>query len=83
MRIPLPKPVTGFSRFSGHSRCIAMKRIFSRLGRALDETGHAIDRIGIRSIEKPQFKEAGKSRCSLKPPVMCWPRCLQPYLAGF
>lgn len=34
-----------------------MQRVFYELGRALRETGQAIDRIGLRMLEKPLFKE--------------------------
>lgn len=34
-----------------------MKRILFELGRALRETGNQIDRIGLRAIDKPIFKE--------------------------
>jgi len=34
-----------------------MNRIMFELGKALRETGQAIDRIGLRAIDKPIFKE--------------------------
>ena len=34
-----------------------MKRIMFELGRALRETGQSIDRIGLRAIDKPIFRE--------------------------
>ena len=33
------------------------KRLAYELGRALRETGSAIDRVGLRALEKPIFKE--------------------------
>ena len=35
----------------------ALRRLGHELGRALRETGSAIDRIGLRALEKPLFKE--------------------------
>lgn len=34
-----------------------LRRVFYELGRALRETGQAADRLGLRAIEKPVFKE--------------------------
>lgn len=33
------------------------KRVAYSMGRALRETGAAIDRVGLRALEKPVFKE--------------------------
>jgi hypothetical protein len=32
-------------------------RFLRELGRALRETGQAIDRVGLRAVDKPIFKE--------------------------
>ena len=40
-----------------------MSSLVKLVGRALRETGQAIDRVGLRAIDKPVFKE--KCTCPL------------------
>lgn len=44
-----------------------MARVLQTLGRALRETGQALDRVGIRALEKPVFKEQCEG------PLLCVP----------
>lgn len=38
-----------------------LKRVTYELGRALRETGQALDRVGLRAVETPIFKEPCES----------------------
>ena len=56
---------TGYRRYGTEYPLLSspMSSLVKLVGRALRETGQAIDRVGLRAIDKPVFKE--KCTCPL------------------